>query len=193
MWPLASIGGGGGGGGGIVTNSCLTLVTPWTVACQAPLPMAVSGQEYGIGLPFPSPGDLPNRGIEPRSAALRAGFLPAELWGKPLAHIAVFQMKVLNSFRNKESRLSRGKTKSGETSKVWRGCRPALWQDCETSKKGDLEGPQACSLTGLWDFKEGRSEGAAGLLADRTVRLQRREIWFSGQWADPEWFSLCVF
>ena len=41
-------------GGGLVVNSCLTLVTPWTVAGQAPLSMGFSGQEYWSGLPFPS-------------------------------------------------------------------------------------------------------------------------------------------
>ena len=46
--------------------SCVQLcVTPWTVALQAPLSMGFSRQEYWSGLPFPSPGDLPNRGIEP--------------------------------------------------------------------------------------------------------------------------------
>ena len=44
--------------GGLVTKSCPTLVTPWTVACQAPLSMGLSKQEYWSKLPFPSPGDL---------------------------------------------------------------------------------------------------------------------------------------
>ena len=52
-------------GDGLVTKSCLTLVAPWTVACQALLPMGFSRQEYWSGLPFPSPGNLPNPGIEP--------------------------------------------------------------------------------------------------------------------------------
>ena len=52
-------------GGGLVTKSCSTLATPWTVACQAPPSMAFSGQEYRSGLPFPSPGDLPESGIKP--------------------------------------------------------------------------------------------------------------------------------
>ena len=43
-------------GGGLVAKSCLTLVTPWTVACQAPLSMGFFRQEYWSGLPFPSPG-----------------------------------------------------------------------------------------------------------------------------------------
>ena len=48
----------GGGGGALVTKSCPTLVTPWTVACQAPLPVGFSRQEYCSGLPFPSPGEI---------------------------------------------------------------------------------------------------------------------------------------
>ena len=46
------------------------FVTPWTVAYQAPPSMGFSKQVYWSGLPFPSPGDLPNPGIEPRSPAL---------------------------------------------------------------------------------------------------------------------------
>ena len=46
------------------------FATPWTVAYQAPLSMGFSRQEYWSGLPFPSPGDLPDPGIEPRSPAL---------------------------------------------------------------------------------------------------------------------------
>ena len=69
---------------GIVSESCLTLVTPWTVSYQAPLSMGFSRQEYWSGLPFPSPGDLPNPGIEPGSPALRADALPSEPPGKTL-------------------------------------------------------------------------------------------------------------
>ena len=64
--------------GGLVTKLCLTLVTPGTVACQAPLSMGFSRQEYWSGLPFPSPEDLPDPGIEPRSPALQADSLPTE-------------------------------------------------------------------------------------------------------------------
>ena len=46
--------------------------TPWTVACQAPLSMEFSRQEYWNGLPFPSPGDLPDPGMESQSPALQA-------------------------------------------------------------------------------------------------------------------------
>ena len=51
---------------------------PWTVACQAPLSMEFSRQEYWSGVPFPLPGDLPNPGIELRSPALQADYLPFE-------------------------------------------------------------------------------------------------------------------
>ena len=52
--------------------------TPWTVAYQAPLSMGLSRQEYWSGLPFPSPGDLPKPGIEPRSPTLQADTLNSE-------------------------------------------------------------------------------------------------------------------
>ena len=72
-----------GGGGGLVTKSCPTLVTPWTIACQSPLSMGFSRQDHWSGSPFPSPGDLSDLGIEPRSPALQADFLPTEPQGKP--------------------------------------------------------------------------------------------------------------
>ena len=65
--------------GGLVNKSCLTFATPWTVARQAPLSMGFSRREYWSGLPFPSPEDLPNPGIQPRSRALQANSLPTEL------------------------------------------------------------------------------------------------------------------
>ena len=54
------------------------FATPWTVAHQAPPSMEFSRQEYWSGLPFPSPGDLPNPGIEPGPPSLRADTLPSE-------------------------------------------------------------------------------------------------------------------
>ena len=57
---------------------------PWTVACQPPLSMGFSRQEYWSGLPFPPPGDLPDPGIEPESPALQADALPSEPPGKPV-------------------------------------------------------------------------------------------------------------
>ena len=69
---------------GLVTKSCLTLVTPWTVAHQAPLSMGFPRQEYWSGLPFPSSEDLSNPGIEPKSPALQADYLPTEPPGKSI-------------------------------------------------------------------------------------------------------------
>ena len=54
------------------------FATPWTVAYQALLSMGFSRQEYWSGLPFPSPGDLPNPGIAPESPALQTDTLPSE-------------------------------------------------------------------------------------------------------------------
>ena len=58
------------------------FATPWTIAYQVPPSMGFSRQEYWGGLPFPSPGDLPNPGIEPGSPPLKADTLPSEPPGK---------------------------------------------------------------------------------------------------------------
>ena len=59
--------------------SCVCLfATPWTVAHQAPLSMGISRQEYWSGMPCPSPGDLPDPGIETGSPSLQADSLPSE-------------------------------------------------------------------------------------------------------------------
>ena len=70
-------------GGGVGAQSCLTLATPWTLARQAPLSKGFSRQESWSGLPFPSPGDLPNPGIKPWSPVLQEDSLPTEVPGKP--------------------------------------------------------------------------------------------------------------
>ena len=57
--------------------------TPWAVARQVPPSMGYSRQEYWSGLPFPSPGDIPNPGIEPGSPTMRAESLPSEPPEKP--------------------------------------------------------------------------------------------------------------
>ena len=59
-----------------------SLRPPWTVAYQAPLSMGFSRQEYWIGLLFPSPEDLLDPGIKPRSPELQADSLPSELQGR---------------------------------------------------------------------------------------------------------------
>ena len=82
-----------GGGGGLVTKSCLTLVIPWTVAHQAPLSMGFSRQEHWSRLPFPSPGDLPDPGIEPKSPALQADSLLTERLSLPFQSYIVLVHK----------------------------------------------------------------------------------------------------
>ena len=78
----------------LVTRSCPT-VTPLTVACQAPLSMGFSRQEYYRGLPFPSPEDLPHPEIKPGSPALQADSLPSDppegRWAKQeIAYVSSF-------------------------------------------------------------------------------------------------------
>ena len=70
------------------------FATPWTVTYRVLRSMGFSRQEYWKGLPFPSPGDLPNPGIEPGSPALQTDALPSEPLGKtlglPISHPSLF-------------------------------------------------------------------------------------------------------
>ena len=67
----------------LVTKLCLTLATSWTVDCQVPLSMEFPRQEYWSGLPFPSPGDLPDAGNKLMPPASAGGFFTTEPPGKP--------------------------------------------------------------------------------------------------------------
>ena len=62
----------------VLAQLCPTLWTLWTIAHQAPVSMEFSRQEYWNGLPFPTPGDIPNPGMEPRFPTLQADSLPSE-------------------------------------------------------------------------------------------------------------------
>ena len=83
--------------GGLVAKSCTTLVTPCTVAHQAPLCMRFSRQKYWSGLPFPSPGDLPDPVIEPRSPALQTNTLLSEPPGGLIGQIGILKNNNKNS------------------------------------------------------------------------------------------------
>ena len=72
-----------------VTQSCLTLLTSWTVAHQAPLSMDFSGPEYWNRWPFRFPGDLPDPRIKPKSPTLHAASLLSEPSEKPCARVRV--------------------------------------------------------------------------------------------------------
>ena len=70
----------------LVTQPRPALCDSMDCGLQAPLSMEFSRQEYWSGLPFPSPGDLPNPGIDLRSPALQVDSLPSQPPGKPLGH-----------------------------------------------------------------------------------------------------------
>ena len=95
-----------------VAQSCLTLCDPWTVAHQAPPSTGFSRQEYWSGLPFPSPGDLPDPGIEPRSPTLQADALTSAPPGKPSSYCRQVLNKSLRSWSDirKRCRLTREST-----------------------------------------------------------------------------------
>ena len=74
-------------------SSVLLFAIPLTEAYQAPLSMAFSSQEYWSGLPFPSSGDLPDPGIEPRSPTLQADALSSEPLEKPFSGLDYLTIK----------------------------------------------------------------------------------------------------
>ena len=122
-----------------VAQSCPTLCDLWTVAHQAPPSMGFSRQEYWSGLPFPSPGDLPDPGIGPRSPTLQADALTSAPPGKPLNT----RIQVLTSKISREERKPGGRKKGKEAG--------------EGGRKG---WPYRCLLPptdtqALWDFSLG--------------------------------------
>ena len=87
-----------------------SYATPWTVAHQAPLSMEFSRQESWSGLPFPSPGNLSNLGIEPGSPPLQADALPSKLTGRhgviqAASTLREFLINKLSSFDKKKSSI----------------------------------------------------------------------------------------
>ena len=83
------------------------LVTPWTAAYQAPPSMGFSRQEYWSGLPFPSPGALPDPGIEPKSPTLQADALSSEPPEKPV----ISWLRRVNLLEHWIYQLSKGEIK----------------------------------------------------------------------------------
>ena len=79
-------------------------MTPGTVACQAPLSMGFFRQEFWSELPFPSPGDLPDPGIESRSPALQVDSLPSEPPEKPSKFMFLIKREPLDKAIFKEGR-----------------------------------------------------------------------------------------
>ena len=88
---------------------CLTLIILWIAAHQVLPPMRFSKQEYWSGLPFPSPGDLPDPGTELGSPALQADSLPSQSAGKPIAdrihlHLCYYDSNCISGMKFKNNR-----------------------------------------------------------------------------------------
>ena len=118
-----------------VAQSCPTLCDLWTVAHQAPPSMGFSRQEYWCGLPFPSPGDLPDPGIEPRSPTLQADALHRT--SDPSTNIKDFKGEKEARLKEKEGGGGRG----GQKGWPYRCLLPptdtqALWDFSLGSRKG---------------------------------------------------------
>ena len=80
----------------LVIQFCPTLCDPpWTVVRQPPLSMDFSRQQYWSWLPFSSPGDLPDSGIEPRFPALQADYLPTVYYYLPIYFLVAQRVKHL--------------------------------------------------------------------------------------------------
>ena len=104
-----------------VTQSCPTLCDPmdYKGTHQVPLSMGFSRQEYWSGLPFPSPGDLPDPGIEPISPTLQADSLPSEPPGSP--NTSLGDSNTINSHMN-SSQIFKNKLKRKPTVVYSRVC-----------------------------------------------------------------------
>ena len=112
----------------LVAESCLSLVTLWSVARQAPLSMGFSRQEYWSGLPLPSAGDLPDTGIKPTSSALQANFSLLSHRGSPKL-IVLYQLYLSKTRTFRKLRLwhlvpsLHGK----QMGKQWKQCQTLFW------------------------------------------------------------------
>ena len=107
-----------------VAQSCLTLLTPWTVAPQALLSVGFCRQEHWSGLPFLFPGDLPNPGIKPESPAspaLVGRFFITKPPGKPVKSHTAHQnsSRKLWQHYTKARKLWQHSTKAGELVRLW--------------------------------------------------------------------------
>ena len=116
-----------------VTHSVMTnSAAPRTVAGQAPLSMGFSRQEYWSGLPFPSPGDLPHPGTEPRPPALQADAVPSEPSGKQAfqgcSSVSQFSRSVMcNSLQPCESQHARPPCPSPTPGVYSNSCPSSRW------------------------------------------------------------------
>ena len=101
-------------------------MTPWIVAQQAPLSMEFFRQEYWSGLPFSSPGGLPDPGIEPCSPALQGDSLPSEPPGKPLFGTRPLIIAIFYDYSNHLLRITCCSIILTRKQKTEKGCIPGL-------------------------------------------------------------------
>ena len=94
-----------------------SFMTPWSVAHQVPLSMGSPRPEYWSGVPFPSPGDLPDPGVEPMSPASQADALLPEPPGQPVSHRVVFALGTPD-IQNDKGRRWEGRAREQES---WEG------------------------------------------------------------------------
>ena len=94
-----------------VAQSSRLFATPWTGSPPGSSVHEISQARIPRGLPFPSPGDLPNSGVEPGSPALQADSLPTELQGKPPSNDCLQMLRIFKKFVTFSEESSRGSTK----------------------------------------------------------------------------------
>ena len=95
-----------------------SFAAPWIVVQQAPLSMGSARQECWSGLPFPSPGDLPNPGIEPVSPVWAGGFFIIEPPGKPESVEANKEMRFGSKTDHSTYKAAEVKVLMGEVSRI---------------------------------------------------------------------------
>ena len=143
-----------------VAQLCLTLCDPWTVAHQAPPSMVFSRQEYYSGLPFPSPGDLPDPGIEPRSPTLQADALTSVPPGKLIKDKEIVNSEVRGLHDRQELFASESVTTFCSPNK-------GLFFDCITTLPSVTRHP---SLQTVWPpFQKGRHLAPQNLSQPRSI------------------------
>ena len=102
------------------SQSWPTFATSWTIDCQPPLSMGLSGQEYWSGLPFPSPGDLSDPGINPESPALQAVSLLLSHQGSPWYYLSGIQNMTQTNFLMKKKQTTRHRGQTCDCQEGWR-------------------------------------------------------------------------
>ena len=132
-----------------------SFVTPWTLAHQAPLSMEFSRQEYWSELPFPSPGDLPDPGIELASPALIGRFFTTEPPGEP--YVIYNLLRFLQTFN-----LNRWQPPPGSPSQQKPSCPPTV-----PGTKGEGSSCQHSQSTEEWEQGIPRPGGVESLQIDR--------------------------